>query len=84
MPCFMCRSFCNELREILLNIGKQLKYNVHDGSTYICIEGPRFSTRAESKYFKDVLHGDIIGMTLTRMYTCKRNANMLHVDCNSY
>ena len=56
--------FCNELREILLNIGKRLKYNVHDGSTYICIEGPRFSTRAESKYFKDILHGDIIGMTL--------------------
>ena len=56
--------FCNELREILLNIAKQLKYNVHDGSTYICIEGPRFSTRAESKYFKDILHGDIIGMTL--------------------
>ena len=56
--------FCNELREILLNIGKRLKYDVHDGSTYICIEGPRFSTRAESKYFKDILHGDIIGMTL--------------------
>jgi 5'-methylthioadenosine phosphorylase len=56
--------FCNELREISLNIGKRLKYNVHDGSTYICIEGPRFSTRAESKYFKDILHGDIIGMTL--------------------
>lgn len=56
--------FCNELREISLTIGKQLKYNVHDGSTYICIEGPRFSTRAESKYFKDILHGDIIGMSL--------------------
>jgi len=56
--------FCNELREISLNIGKQLKYNVHNGSAYICIEGPRFSTRAESKYFKDILHGDIIGMTL--------------------
>jgi len=56
--------FCNELRGIFLNVGKQLKYNVHDCSTYICIEGPRFSTRAESKYFKDILHGDVIGMTL--------------------
>lgn len=56
--------FCNELRTISLNIGKQLKYSVRDGATYICIEGPRFSTRAESKYFKDILHGDIIGMTL--------------------
>jgi 5'-methylthioadenosine phosphorylase len=56
--------FCNELRDVFLNTSNKLKYNVHDGSTYICIEGPRFSTKAESKFFKDVLHGDIIGMTL--------------------
>jgi 5'-methylthioadenosine phosphorylase len=56
--------FCNELGEMFLKVSKQLNYNVYNGGTYICIEGPRFSTRAESKYFKDILHGDIIGMTL--------------------
>jgi 5'-methylthioadenosine phosphorylase len=56
--------FCNELRDVFLKASNKLKYNVNDGSTYICIEGPRFSTKAESKFFKDVLHGDIIGMTL--------------------
>ena len=56
--------FCNELRSLLLTTSNAMKYDVHDGSTYICIEGPRFSTRAESKFFKDILHGDIIGMTL--------------------
>ena len=72
--------FCNELREILLNIGKQLKYNVHDGSTYICIEGPRFSTRGESKYFKDVLHGDIIGMTLVPECILAREMQICYVS----
>lgn len=72
--------FCNELREILLNIAKQLKYNVHDGSTYICIEGPRFSTRAESKYFKDVLHGDIIGMTLVPECILAREMQICYVS----
>ena len=56
--------FCNELRQIFLSVGDQLHYDVHDQATYICIEGPRFSTRAESKYYKEILHGDIIGMTL--------------------
>lgn len=72
--------FCNELREILLNIAKQLKYNVHDGSTYICIEGPRFSTRAESKYFKDDLHGDIIGMTLVPECILAREMQICYVS----
>jgi 5'-methylthioadenosine phosphorylase len=72
--------FCNELREIFLNIGKRLKYNVHDGSTYICIEGPRFSTRAESKYFKDFLHGDIIGMTLVPECILAREMQICYVS----
>lgn len=36
--------------------------DTHDQGTYVVIEGPRFSTRAESKMFRQF--GDIIGMTL--------------------
>jgi 5'-methylthioadenosine phosphorylase len=36
--------------------------NVHYGGTYICIEGPQFSTNVESELFKN-MGGDIIGMT---------------------
>ncbi|MMZ66247.1 S-methyl-5'-thioadenosine phosphorylase [compost metagenome] len=43
---------------------KSLGYPVHERGTYICIEGPRFSTRAESRVWRDVFKADIIGMTL--------------------
>ena len=72
--------FCNELREVLLNIGKQLNTNVHNGSNYICIEGPRFSTRAESKYFREILHGDIIGMTLVPECVLAREMEICYVS----
>lgn len=72
--------FCNELGEIFLKVGKQLNCNVHAGATYICIEGPRFSTRAESKYFKDILHGDIIGMTLIPECILAREMQICYVS----
>ena len=72
--------FCNELREMLLKVGKQLNTNVHNGSNYICIEGPRFSTRAESKYFRAISHGDIIGMTLVPECVLAREMEICYVS----
>jgi len=72
--------FCNELREVFLNVGKQLNTKVHNGSNYICIEGPRFSTRAESKYFREILHGDIIGMTLVPECVLAREMEICYVS----
>ena len=37
--------------------------NVHDGGTYLAMEGPQFSTLAESKLYRDVWGCDVIGMT---------------------
>lgn len=54
--------FCPELREIFAREGKRLKIPIRPSGTYVCIEGPRFSTRAESRMFRNF--GDIIGMTL--------------------
>lgn len=54
--------FCPELREALIGIGKSLNLPMHKKGTYICIEGPRYSTRAESRMFRNF--ADIIGMTL--------------------
>ena len=72
--------FCNELRAMLLKVGKQLNTNVHNGSNYICIEGPRFSTRAESKYFREILRGDIIGMTLVPECVLAREMEICYVS----
>src|SRR4051812_37001069 len=39
---------CEELRQLLLKCSIASKAQVHDGGTYVCMEGPAFSTRAES------------------------------------
>ncbi len=60
----MADPFCEDLRVKIIETAKALGYPVHEKGTYICIEGPRFSTRAESRVWKEVFKADIIGMTL--------------------
>ncbi|MFN2306178.1 MAG: S-methyl-5'-thioadenosine phosphorylase [Paracoccaceae bacterium] len=36
---------------------------VHEGGTYLAMEGPQFSSKAESRLYRDVWHCDVIGMT---------------------
>ncbi|MCE4613265.1 MAG: S-methyl-5'-thioadenosine phosphorylase [Desulfurococcales archaeon] len=60
----MADPFCEDLRQRLVEAARKHGYPVHDRGTYVCIEGPRFSTRAESRVWKEVFKADIIGMTL--------------------
>ncbi len=53
---------CPTLSHILGKAGKEVGATVHQGGTYLCIEGPQFSTRAESKLYRS-WGVDIIGMT---------------------
>jgi 5'-methylthioadenosine phosphorylase len=53
---------CPILSQILFESGKKVGATVHKGGTYLCIEGPQFSTRAESKLYRS-WGVDIIGMT---------------------
>jgi len=54
--------FCPELRKILSETANKLELDNTNKATYVCIEGPSFSTKAESNMFRKF--GDIIGMTL--------------------
>src|SRR3989339_280318 len=54
--------YCPELRKILIETAKSLSLPVHAGGTYVCIEGPQFSTKAESKVYRS-LGFSVIGMT---------------------
>jgi len=56
--------FCEELRQIAIASAHELKIPFHDKGTNICVQGPRYSTKAESLYFKDILKADTVGMTL--------------------
>lgn len=70
--------FCPELRRLVVESAKRLGFKVHDGGTYVCIEGPRFSTRAESKMFR-MWGADIIGMTLVPECVLAREAELCYV-----
>ena len=54
--------YCEYLNRLLFETGQEMNLNIQKGGVYICIEGPRFSTRAESKMFRQ-WGGDIVGMT---------------------
>jgi len=53
---------CGDLAEILAAGARQVGATVHAGGTYLCIEGPQFSTRAESRIFRS-WGVEVIGMT---------------------
>jgi len=53
---------CAGLADVLHRAGTQAGAVVHAGGTYVCIEGPQFSTRAESNLFRS-WGVDVIGMT---------------------
>ena len=54
--------YCGSLRQAVLAGAGAAQDRVHDGGTYVCIEGPQFSTRAESNLYRQ-WNADIIGMT---------------------
>lgn len=71
--------FCPELREILLKTSKEIGVPTHRGGTYVCIQGPRFSTRAESKLFRS-WGVEVIGMTLYPEVVLAREAEICFVN----
>jgi 5'-methylthioadenosine phosphorylase len=54
--------FCPSLRQVLATSGKETESVCHNGGTYIVMEGPAFSSRAESALYRS-WGGDVIGMT---------------------
>ena len=53
---------CKELSDIAYEANKHLNVEIHDGGTYVNMEGPAFSTKAESFLYKN-WGADVIGMT---------------------
>jgi len=58
----MADPYCNELRKTAIKTCKKMNINFHETGTVVVIEGPRFSTRAESNFFS-AQNWDIINMT---------------------
>jgi 5'-methylthioadenosine phosphorylase len=73
--------FCKTLSDIAYNTVKDEGVGTHRGS-YICMEGPQFSTRAESNLYRS-WGVDIIGMTLAPEAKLAREAEMCHCGISS-
>ncbi|NTV24163.1 MAG: S-methyl-5'-thioadenosine phosphorylase [Nanoarchaeota archaeon] len=71
--------FCNNLREVLIKKAKELDYDFHYQGTCIVIEGPRFSTRAESVLFKS-WGADTVNMTLVPEVVLAREAEICYAN----
>ena len=74
--------FCPELQKVILNVAKKQEIKIHQDCTYVCIEGPRFSTKAESRFFRTT-GADIIGMTLVPECQLAREAQICYVSLST-
>jgi len=69
--------FCADVGRVLGAAGRTAGATVHEGGTYICIEGPQFSTRAESELYRS-WGMDIIGMTNLQEARLAREAEICY------
>jgi 5'-methylthioadenosine phosphorylase len=69
--------FCPDLSARAVTAGRGAGTPFAEQRTYVCVEGPRFSTRAESGYFRTF--ADVIGMTLVPEVTLARERALCYV-----
>jgi len=69
----VCQALCGTMAEVLAGLG--VRY--HRGGTYVCMEGPVFSTRAESSFYRS-LGASVVGMTNLPEAKLAREAEMCY------
>jgi len=75
----MANPFCNEIRDIIHQSVYELGIEHHFGGTYVCIDGPQFSTKAESEVNRQ--HGfSVVGMTAVPEAKLAREAEMCYAN----
>jgi len=69
--------FCPDLSRAAADAGRSVGAPFAEEKCYVCVEGPRFSTRAESRFFRGF--ADVIGMTLVPEVTLARERGLCYV-----
>jgi 5'-methylthioadenosine phosphorylase len=69
--------FCSPLSRIAVEAGRRAGATIHHGGTYVCMEGPQFSTVAESNFYR-ASGFDIIGMTNLQEAKLAREAEICY------
>lgn len=75
----MAEPFCPELRNLLIKTAKELKISHHQKGTIVTVEGPRFSTRAESHMFRG-FGADLINMSTVPEVILAREAGICYAS----
>jgi len=75
--CELSKPVCARLKETLVHVATSLDVTTHLDGTYVCMEGPQFSTRAESLMHRH-WGGDLIGMTAMPEAKLAREAQMCY------
>lgn len=70
-------AFCVRTRKVLIETAKGLGIGVHDKGTVVTIEGPRFSSKAESKLFRQ-WGADLVNMTLVPEVVLAKEAGLCY------
>ena len=70
---------CPRLAAVCLEAARAEGITVHDGGTYLAMEGPQFSTLAESKMYREQWGADVIGMTNMPEAKLAREAELCYV-----
>ncbi len=77
--CSFADPFCGDLSGLLYRAAQRTHSRAHLGGTYIAMEGPLFSTRAESEMYRS-LGGSVIGMTVLPEAKLAREAEMCYAS----
>jgi 5'-methylthioadenosine phosphorylase len=75
----MAKPICPRLLDVAAEAARAAGATVHKGGTYVCMEGPQFSTRAESEAYRSQ-RWDIIGMTNLQEAKLAREAEICYVS----
>lgn len=73
--------FCTSMRNSFYKVAQSLKYRVWNGGTLVAIEGPTYSSRAESLFYKEVLKASAVGMTALPETKLFREAGICFITC---
>ncbi|MEE2659050.1 MAG: S-methyl-5'-thioadenosine phosphorylase [Candidatus Latescibacterota bacterium] len=74
----MADPYCSQLNNWVADAARACGATVHEGGTYMCMEGPQFSTRAESNAYRAVLDATVIGMTAIPEAKLAREAELCY------
>lgn len=76
----LAKPVCERPVQAIKKLAEKYDFHCHFGQTYVCIEGPYFSTKAESNVYRQ-MGADIIGMTHFPEFALAREAGLTYVPC---